>query len=385
MTTRAAAAEKIAGARPLFHDEDVPEILERLEKVLRGGRLIFGGNTRELEESFREYVGTRHAVSVNSCTTALQIAMRFYGVEGREVIVPTNTFASCVKAVMYEGGRPVLAGMDGKTFCLDVDDAISRITPATAGIIVVHIAGLVCPEIDRLREECRSRGLFLLEDPSHAHGAMIDDRKAGSLADAACFSFYPTKIMTTGTGGMITTDDERLAAFARSVRHHGQSEAGGLESIVNLGNDWCMDELRAVLGIYQLKRLEENVERRNQVVRWYRRELAGEGWLEMPEYPERFRHAYYKFPVLLAEGIDKAALRRLMAEDYQIEMGAVYDPPCHRHPVFREKLGCYDGQFPEAERALARQICPPVHAAVREEDVVRASAAMRDAVARLGG
>src|SRR5919107_109950 len=126
---------RVSGARPLFHEEDVPELLGRLENIIRGGRLIFGENTREFEESFREYVGTRHAVTVNSCTTALEIAMRFYGVKGREVIVPTNTFASCVKAVMYAGGTPVLAAMNARTFGLDIEDALRRIHPRTAGII----------------------------------------------------------------------------------------------------------------------------------------------------------------------------------------------------------------------------------------------------------
>ncbi len=342
-----AARRKVAGARPFFHDEDVPELLARLERIIRGGRLIFGENTREFEESFRDYVGTRHAVSVNSCTTALEIVMRFFGVRGREVIVPTNTFASCVKAVMYAGGAPVLAGMNPETFCLDTEDALGRINSKTAGIIVVHIAGLVYPEIDRLREECRERGLFLIEDPSHAHGATIDGRPAGSLADAACFSFYPTKIMTTGTGGMITTDNAELAAYARSVRHHGQGES--LESIVNLGNDWCMDELSAALGVYQLKRLDESVEHRRRVVEWYERELKEVDWVSVPTYAENLRHAYYKFPVMLGDGIDKRKLRRIMLDEYQVELGSIYDPPCHLHPVFQRELGCYDGQFPEAE------------------------------------
>src|ERR1043165_4814419 len=226
---------RVSGARPLFHEEDVPELLGRIENIIRGGRLIFGENTREFEERFREYVGTRYAVTVNSCTTALEIALRFFGAKGREVIVPTNTFASCVKAIMSAGGTPVLAGMNPATFCLDTEDAISRINSNTAGIIVVHIAGLIYPEIDRLREIARERGLFLIEDPSHAHGATIDERPARSLSDAACFSFYPTKVMTTGTGGMITTNNDGLADYARSLRHHGQGKS--LEEIVNFGSD----------------------------------------------------------------------------------------------------------------------------------------------------
>src|ERR1043165_2673715 len=277
-----AGRRKVSGARPLFPEEGVPQLLSRLEGIIRGGRLIFGENTREFEDSFRNHVGSRYAVSVNSCTTALEIVMRFFNVKGREVIVPTNTFASCVKAVMYAGGTPVLADMDPETFCLDTEDAIRRINPNTAGIIIVHIAGLVYREIDRLRAICRERNIFLIEDPSHAHGARVDERPAGSLADAACFSFYPTKVMTTGTGGMITTDNAELAAYARSVRHHGQGES--LESIVNLGNDWCMDEMSAAMGIYQLKRLEENVEHRRRVVEWYKRELAEVDWINVPLY-----------------------------------------------------------------------------------------------------
>jgi dTDP-4-amino-4,6-dideoxygalactose transaminase len=376
-----AERRRVSAARPYFHDEDVPELLGRLEKIIRGGRLIFGENTREFEDSFRAYVGTKEAVSVNSCTTALEIVMRFYGVRGREVIVPTNTFASCVKAVMYAGGTPVLAGMDPETFCLDMEDALARVGPQTAGIIVVHVAGLIHPEIDRLRAACRERGLFLIEDPSHAHGATIDGRQAGSLADAACFSFYPTKNMTTGTGGMITTDDAELAVYARSVRHHGQGES--LESIVNLGNDWCMNEMSAALGVYQLKRLDENIEQRNRVVEWYAEALGEVDWIAVPRYAENLRHAYYKFPVMLDEGVDKRRLRQIMADEYQMEVASIYDPPCHLHPVFQRELGCYEGMFPAAEAVLRRQLCLPVHVTVTREDVVAVAAALNEVAGRV--
>src|SRR5215212_11252773 len=123
---------RVSGARPLFNEEDVPELLGRLENIIRGGRLIFGENTREFEDSFRAFVGTEHAVTVNSCTTALEISMRYFNVKGREVIVPTNTFVSCVKAIMYAGGTPVLADMNPETFCLDVEDTINRVNSKTA-------------------------------------------------------------------------------------------------------------------------------------------------------------------------------------------------------------------------------------------------------------
>ncbi len=372
---------RISGARPHFHDDDVPQLMARLEEILRGGRLIFGPNTREFEDSFRDYVGTEHAVSVSSCTAALEITMRWLGVQAREVILPTNTFAACVAAIKYAGGIPVLADMDPDTFCLDTDDVLARINENTAGVIVVHIAGLVHPDIDRLREVCHERGLFLIEDPSHAHGATIDDRRAGNLTDAACFSFYPTKVMTTGTGGMITTNKAGLAEYARSVRHHGQGK--NLEQIVNFGNDWCMDELSAALGVFQLRRLEENVAQRNRVVEWYRRALAQIDWIKAPVYAENLRHAYYKFPVLVAEDIDKHKLFEIMSDEYQIELGSIYDPPCHLHPVFQSEFGFHAGMFPRAEAVLARQVCLPVHAAITEADVATVVAALNEVAVRV--
>lgn len=372
----------IAGARPFFSEDDMPEILERMETILRGGRLIFGENTRQFEENFRCFVGTRHAVSVNSCTTALEIAFRFYDVRDREVLVPTNTFASVVTAVMYSGGIPVLVEMDPHSFCLDTDDLLSRINSRTAGIVVIHLAGQIYPDIDEVREVASQKGLFVIEDCSHAHGATIDDRKAGSLVDAACFSFYPTKLMTTGTGGMLTTDNGELAAYARSLRHHGQGDS--LEDIENLGNDWCMTEIGAVLGAYQLARLEENVEYRNRVVEWYRRELVDVDFLEIPQTMERYRHSYYKLPVLLAPELDKKQLCRRLLTDFHIETGSLYDPPCHLQPVFRRVLRCYEGMFPIAESVLRRQICLPIHSQISEGDVRYLSSVLQSVVDSVG-
>lgn len=361
------AGRKIAAARPWFAEEDLGEVLPAIEAILKSGRLILGPHTQQFEEAFRNYVGTEHTVAVSTCTAALQIALRFHQVQGREVILPTNNFIGVVSAVLYEGGTPVLADMDPETFCMDLDDALSRITPRTAGIIVVHIAGRVDPGIDRLRTVCEERGLFLIEDAAHAHGAAIGTRKAGSLAETACFSFYPTKIITTGTGGMITTRNSKLAQFARSLRHHGVGSS--LDDVVNLGNDWCLGEINALLGTYQLKRLDENVAHRNRMVDLYRQRLGKEQWLKIPSHPENVRHAYYKFPVLLRADMDRDRFRRMLWTDFAIENGGIYDPPCHLQPVLRQMFGFAPGMFPKAEATLKRQICPPIHSVLSPEDV----------------
>ena len=381
-TALAAAARRIAAALPRFTPQDIDEIVRAVEGVLRSGRLILGPHTEQFEEAFRAYVGAEHAVAVSSCTAALQIVLRHHQIAGREVILPTNNFIGTVGAVLAEGGLPVLCDMDPATFCMDADDALARITPRTAGIVAVHIAGRIDPAIDRLRAECEKRGLFLVEDAAHAHGAQVGERKAGVLAPTAVFSFYPTKLVTTGTGGMITTRDAALARFAKSLRHHGVG-AGGLDDVVHFGNDWCLPEISAVLGKAQLKRLDENVAHRNRMVDLYRAKLGREAWLTIPSHPADVRHAYYKFPVLLRADLDAKRFRQALRADHAIENGAIYDPPCHLQPVMRERFGFAEGAFPKAEATLSRQVCPPIHSQLSAEEVERAADAMVSVAGRM--
>jgi len=365
---------KISAAKPLFPKKDIDEIQVLVRDVLQSGRLILGEHTERFEQEFKSYIGVEHAVAVSSCTAAIQISLRYHQSQGREIILPTNNFIGVVSAVIEEGAIPVLADMDPETFCVDTDDLLARITPKTAGVIVVDIAGLVCPDIDHIRSVCKERGLFLVEDASHAHGAEINGRKAGSLADVACFSFYPTKIMTTGTGGMLTTNNAALAEYARSVRHHGIG--GSLDDVVNLGSDWCLSEIQAILGRFQLKRLEENVTHRNRLTARYREGLNHLPWLSIPVCPKNFRHAYYKFPLLLRNDLDVARFRRILFEEYRIENGAIYYPPCHLQPVLREKFSFHEGMYPKAESVLKRQFCPPIHSTLTEQEVDRVIEAM---------
>lgn len=356
----------VPATRPFFSEEDIQAVLEEIRVVLRSGRLILGPYTRKLEESFREYCGVKHAVAVSSCTAALEIALRYFDVAGKEVIVPTNTFLATANAVLYSGGQPVLVDMDPNTLCLDLEDCLRKITPRTRGIIAVHVAGLPCPHMDELKTLCRQRGLFLLEDVAHAHGAMVDGRKTGSMGDAGCFSFYPTKVMTTCTGGMVTTDDDRLAEYAVSLRHHGVGT--GLHHIVNLGSDWLMDEISAVLGIYQLKSLEANLGKRNHVAGRYAAATSGWQWLRLLEPPANVRHSYYKCPALLSSVIDKRELVDRMHRDFGVDLGSVYDPPCHLQPVYQRLFGYRDGMFPNADDVLKRVVCLPVFPQMTPEE-----------------
>ncbi len=374
------ARSAIAGARPYFPEEDLPTILAEIGDVLRGGRLILGPKTRELEAAWAKRVGVAHAVAVSSCTAALEIALRHVGVAGREVIVPTNTFVATANAALAAGARVVFADMDEGDYCLDVDDTLARVTDRTAAVVVVHIAGFVSKDIERLVAACRDRNIRVIEDCAHAHGSTFRGREAGSLGDVGCFSFYPTKVLTCGVGGLITTDDASLAELARSLRHHGQGTS--LEEIVHSGNDWVLDEVRAVLASAQLRRLDDFLASRRALATQYTQLLAGDDRFVLPRLHADLAPAYYKFPVLLPEGADRDAIRKRAYEEDKLELGSLYSPPCHLMPVFRNALGTGPGTLPKAERSLSKQICLPMHACVTSDDARRSVEVLRALVDR---
>ena len=368
----------IPGARPLFPEDDLPQILEQIGAVLRSGRMILGPKTRELEAEWARRTGTQHAVAVSSCTAALEIAYRHVGVAGREVVIPTNTFVATANAAISAGAKVVFADMDPDDYCVAVDDVLQRLGPATAAVVVVHIAGFVNKGIDRLRAACHERRVAVIEDCAHAHGATIDGRPVGGLGDIGCFSFYPTKVLTCGVGGLLTTNDGALAELARSLRHHGQGAS--LEEILHAGNDWLLDEVRAVLALAQTRRLEYFLAHRRAIATRYDELLAGDARITRPRLAPGCSPAYYKYPVLLPNGVDRDLVRKELQEVHDIEAGSLYSPPCHLMPVFRKALGTGPGMLPTAERILPRQICLPMHAAVTPAEAERSVAALGESL-----
>ncbi len=356
----------IFGSLPYFSESSVDNILKDIRLVLTSGRLIDGPYVQEFERKFAEYNHVKYAVAVSCCTAALEISLRHFGLNGREVIVPTNTFIATPNSVIFAGGKPVFAEMNADTLSIDVDDFKRKVTSKTAGVIVVHIAGLVCPQINELKQFCDEKGLFLLEDCAHAHGAMMDGRKAGTFGDSGCFSFYPTKVMTSCEGGMLITNNEQLAEEARCRRSYGQNVE---KRAVMLGNNWVLNEMEAAVGKHQLENLEVFLNKRNEVASWYESALANVEGITLFKTPENFRHSYYKYPVKLADRLDRVKLGYLLKEKFGVEPGHVYYPPCHLHPFYMETFGTKEGDFPVAEQVLKQVLCLPLHYGVTKENV----------------
>ena len=367
-------------ARPWIPEEDIGYLLEDFAAILRDGRLTRGEYLECFEEEFAGYVGTKYAVGLSSGTAPLEIAMRYWQVRGREVIVPTNTFAASANAVTLAGGTPVLADICPESLCMGLEELREKVTPKTCGVIVVHIAGLVAPGMEKISEFCLKRGLFLLEDAAHAAGASWKGRKAGSLGDAAGFSFFPTKVMTCGEGGMLTTDRAELAAFARSFRCHGIAENG--RELVRLGANYRLPELSAALGLRQLRRLDEFVQERNSLARYYLdklRHIPALGvFLPSPEHV----HAYYKFPVILPVDCERKQVLRALEAEFGVVGGSIYWPPCHLQPYFRRQFGCDEGSFPVAEKVLSRTLTLPLYCGLDEENLAYICSALAEILGR---
>jgi dTDP-4-amino-4,6-dideoxygalactose transaminase len=354
------------------------QILANVEAVLVSGHLTQGRFVEALETRFAEYLGASQSVAVNSGTSALEILLRIGGVEGREVIVPSNTFFATAAAVIHAGGRPRFADIEPETFGLDLDSAIRLHTRHTAGVILVHIGGIITPRVDAIRDWCRTEGLFLLEDAAHAHGSRLDGRWAGTLGDGAAFSFYPTKVMTCGEGGMVVTQKEEVAREARIYRDQGKATPSANYHI-RLGANWRMSEFHAVVGLSQLETLEEAIEARIRIAHLYDAELSGLSRLHLFPMPQGLRPNYYKYIAMLDARMDRSRLKELLRQQYGIALsGEVYDTPCHLQPIFQ---AYNEGPLPVVEDVCRRHICLPIYPGMTSEEVRYVTAALREVLA----
>ena len=269
----------------------------------------------------------------------------------------------------------MLADVKADSLCVDPDDLRRKITPRTRGVIAVDLCGLPCPDFEQIREICRDSSLFLIEDACHAHGASFNDRKAGSLGDVGCFSFAPTKVMTTGTGGILTTDNAGLAEYGHSARRFGAGDNGN--NVESMGNSWLMDEISALLGIFQLRALDANVARRNDIARMYAESLGNVAGLELFKVPSHIKHAYHKYPILLPPGTDKSKFVELMRQEHRVGLGSAYDPPLHLQPLYQKLFGFRRGMFPQAEALAERTVCLPIFVGMTVRDVEYVSSCLQ--------
>ena len=365
--------------RAAISDADVQAVVD----TLRSGWLTLGPRTAEFEAACAARLQAAHAVATSSCTAALFLALEALGVgPGDEVVVPSLTFAASVNTILHTGAEPVLADIETESFGLDPDEVEALLGPRTRGIVAVDYAGQPC-RIRELRELARRHGLFLLEDAAHAFGAALDGIPVGSLADATAFSFYATKCITTGEGGLLTCGDAALAERVRLLGHHGMqrdawkrySERGTWYYEVDVPGYKCnMTDVQAALGLSQLGREAELRASRTEVARSYARAFAAEPALELPGVRAGAEHAWHLYVVRLRRErlrIDRDAFARALREEGIVP--SVHFIPYHRHPVGRALA--LRRPLPRTEDFAARCLSLPLfpHMPARDrQDVVDA-------------
>ena len=362
------------GEVPIADPDLGPEERERAGEVIESGALAAGEVVREFEDAFADYCGADHAVGIANGTAALHAVLEAYDVEpGQPVITTPFSFVATANAIRFAGGVPRFADIDPETYNLDPEsvEALLRETDEeVAAIVPVHLYGLPA-EMDRLQEVADRHDVPLVADAAQAHGAEYRGEPAGSLADASVFSFYPTKNMTTGEGGMVTTDDEevanRIASFINHGRGTGDAGCTGYEH-VELGHNFRMTNVAAAIGLVQLEKLPGYVEARRRNAARLTEGLA-DAPVETPVEPEGCKHAYHQYTV---RSQDREALRSALSAE-GVGSAVYYPTPIHRLPAYDG----YDVSRPVAEAAAEEVLSLPVHPEVTEADVDRIAAAVR--------
>ncbi len=362
--------DKISLAQPFFPDSMRVAISKDIDSILSSGRLMMGPWAKKFEDRFAQLTNREFGVSLTSCTTALHIALSFAGIQGKDVLVPAGSFITDVSVVEFAGGRPILIDMSTETLALDVEDLKRKVTPNTRAIIWVHLTGIISHEYTEILDFARERGIFVIEDAAHAHGASIDGRPAGSFGDASTFSFYPTKILTSGTGGILTTDNAELAKYARELRIFGRQEGTG--EIVHYGNDWFLDEIRSCVAYHQSAQLEEQLEKRRELAVRYKLLLANQPGLQLLDVPDNCHPSWYQYPVFLREEIDRDEVSKVLKGEHNIEVKGIYKPT-HHERIFKKHR---NENLKNTEDVLSRSLCLPMHAGVTLEDAERVAVAL---------
>ena len=383
MTTSFKREEFLVFGSPLITEVDIQEVVD----TLRSGWIGSGPKVMRFEEAFRSLIGTEYAIAVSSCTAALELALEIGGIgPGDEVITTPLTFVATANAIVHRQARPVFADVDRATGNIAPAEICKHITPKTRAIVPVHLAGRPC-QMDEIMEIAHEHGLLVIEDAAHAIEAYYRGRKIGNIGDCGAFSFYPTKSITTGEGGMLTTNRAEWAEQARTLRQHGISadawkrySAVGFRHYETMaaGYKQNMTDLQAALGLHQLERLQTNLRHRETIWRMYNEALANiPGLILPPETAEPGTiHARHLYTIMIEPEVAGLTRDEVMGRLKEAGIGTgVHYSALHLHRFYKEKFGYAPKDFPNALWISERTLSLPLSAkmtAADAEDVITA-------------
>jgi len=345
----------ISIAKPLIGEEEKKAVM----KVLDSGMIASGPKTKEFEEEFAKYVGTKYALAATSGTAALHLGLLSLGIkENDEVIIPSFSFIASVNSILFCNATPKFCDVDEKTFNIDVEKIENLITKKTKAIMPVHLYGLSAnmKEIQKIADD---HDILDIGDAAQAHGTALNGKMAGSFGNLECFSFYPTKNMTTGEGGMITTNDNKLFEIANSIRDHGRKKTKWGYEHGRIGYNYRMTDISAAIGLEQLKKLPSFLKKRRENAKFYDKNLEN---VETPYILDDAEHAYHQYTI-------KCKNRDKLLEELkknEIGFGIYYPKPLHKYPHLK-KFGHNDLKV--SERLVNEVVSLPVHPALTKEEL----------------
>jgi len=369
--------DKIPLAKPYLDEKEVQAVSE----VLRSGKLSLGPKVLEFERSFADFIGTKFAVAVNSGTSGLHLCVKSLGLSpGDEVITTPFSFVASSNPIIFEGGVPVFADIDERTCNIDASGIERAITAKTKAILLVHLFGLPC-DMEGIVKISRKKGISIIEDSCEALGATYNHKMLGTFGKSAVFAFYPNKQLTTGEGGMIVTDDQRLASLYRSWRNQGRNDSGEWLNHVAIGYNYRLDEMSCALGVEQLKKADFILKKRKEIAKRYTEVFKDVEGLITPVAESRSQRSWWVYFLRAKDGYDRNKIIDYL-NSKGVSSRGYFDPPIHLQPIYRERFGFKKRDFPIAEKVAESGFIIPFFVQISDKEISMVSRTVVEAVRR---
>jgi len=366
---------KIPLAKPYVGKEEIKAVSE----VIRSGWLSLGPKLTEFENKFAEFIGTKHAIAVNSGTSGLHLCIKALNIKpGDEVITSSFSFVASSNPIILEGGKPVFVDIDERTYNIDPPKIEEAITENTKAIVVVHIFGQPC-NMEAIMKVSQEKRIPIIEDACEALGAAFNGKKVGTFGEASVFAFYPNKQITTGEGGIIVTNDDETAAMYRSWRNQGRDDSGEWLNHVRIGYNYRLDELNCAVGLEQLKKVEFILNKRREIADKYTEKLKHIDGIITPYVDPKVEISRWVYYLQAKEGLDRNKILEYLNEN-GVTSRAYFYPPIHLQPVYKKMFGYVGGELPVTERVSTKGFIVPFFIDMTNKQIDRVCTVIAKAV-----